>query len=110
MLVRMRRGGHWGVVVRDPDAGPIKPQTVRRVARTFKPYKGKVGLVAVAISITSVLGIVNPLLIRSAFDTALFPHTTVGGRPVFLGPDLGRLYWIVGFMVGIPILSGFIRP
>jgi len=92
----------------EKDATPVSKGTAKRVVRSFRPYRDKVTLVAVLIVITSTLGVVNPLLIRSAFDTALFPHTTVGGRPVFLGPDLGRLYWIVGFMVGIPILSGFI--
>ncbi|MDP9343973.1 MAG: ABC transporter ATP-binding protein/permease [Actinomycetota bacterium] len=103
----MRRGGHFRVVVPDPDAGPIKKQTVRRVARTFRPYRGKVAVVAGVIVVTSVLGIVNPLLIKLIFDRALFgappsnPHC-VGGPC----PNLHLLYFYVGLMVAIPILTG----
>jgi ATP-binding cassette subfamily B protein len=107
MLVRMRRGGHWGVVVRDPDAGPIKRQTVRRVARTFKPYKRQVSLVGVAIVVTSVLGIVNPILIKVIFDRALFgnPPGDCGGLNC---PQLGPLYLYVGIMIAVPVVSGLI--
>jgi ATP-binding cassette subfamily B protein len=95
------------MVVRDPDAGPIKRQTVRRVARTFKPYKGQVGLVGVAIVITSVLGIVNPILIKVIFDRALFgnPPGDCGG---FRCPRLGPLYLYVGIMIAVPVVSGLI--
>jgi ATP-binding cassette subfamily B protein len=98
----------WHMQFPDPDATPVTKGTARRVMRSFRPYRDKVGLVAVLIVVTSSLGVVNPLLIKAAFDTALFPHHTVGGHQVFQGPNLGRLYWIVGFMVGIPILSGMI--
>jgi ATP-binding cassette, subfamily B, bacterial len=107
MLVRMRRGGHWGVAIPDPEAGPIKRQTVRRVARTFTPYRGKVGLVAVTIVITSVLGIINPILIKVIFDRALFgnPPGDCGGFPC---PRLGPLYLYVSIMIAVPVVSGII--
>src|SRR2546430_1293888 len=103
----MRRGGHWGTVVPDPEARPIKRQTVRRVARTFRPYKGKVSLVAAAIVVTSVLGIVNPILIKLIFDRALFgnPPNNCAGFPC---PRLHLLYLYVGFMVAVPVVSGII--
>jgi ATP-binding cassette subfamily B protein len=107
MLARMRRGGHFRVVVPDPDAGPIKRQTVRRVARTFRPYRGKVSVVGLAITVTSVLGIVNPLLIKIIFDQDLFgnpPGNCVGGGC----PNLHRLYFHVGLMIAVPVLSGVI--
>jgi len=100
----MRRGGHWPVTVPDPDAGPIKRTTVRRVVASFRPYKRKVSVVAGLIVITSAIGVVNPLLIKVIFDTALFPHR--GTR--ILGPNLHRLYWLVGLIVAIPIVSGLI--
>src|SRR5262249_51471812 len=100
----MRRGGHWPVTVPDPDAGPIKRSTVRRGVASFRPYKRKVSVVAALIVITSAMGVVNPLLIRVIFDTALFPRH--GTR--ILGPNLHRLYWLVGLMVAIPIVSGLI--
>ncbi|TMK81929.1 MAG: ABC transporter ATP-binding protein, partial [Actinobacteria bacterium] len=100
----MRRGGHWPVTVPDPEAGPIKRSTVRRVVASFRPYRRKVSVVAGLIVITSAIGVVNPLLIAKVFDTALFPHR--GSR--FLPPNLHRLYWLVGLMVAIPIVSGLI--
>ena len=96
----MRRGGHWGVAIRDPDAGPIKRTTVRRVARTFGPYRNRVIVVGLAIVVTSALGVVNPLLIKVIFDTALFC-----GRGC---PNISRLEFLVGLMVAIPIVSGTI--
>ena len=97
----MRRGhGHWQVVVPDPDARPIKRHTVRRVVQAFRPYRSKVAVVGAAIVVTSVLGVVNPVLIKVIFDTALF----CGARC----PDLPLLYKLVALMVAIPIVSGLI--
>jgi ATP-binding cassette subfamily B protein len=104
----MRRGGHWPVRIPDPEAGPVNRRTVRRVIGAFKPYKRQVSVVAVAIIVTSAMGVVNPLLIKVIFDTALFPHRIVGGQPVTLPVQLHRLYWLVGLMVAIPIISGLI--
>jgi ATP-binding cassette subfamily B protein len=105
----MRRGGHWFPVnVPDPKAGPVNRRTVRRVIGAFKPYKRQVSIVAVAIFVTSAMGVVNPLLIKVIFDTALFPRRMVAGQTVTLPVQLHRLYWLVGLMVVIPILSGLI--
>src|SRR5207245_11565951 len=104
----MRRGGHWPVLVPDPRAGPVKRGTVRRVIGAFRPYKKQVSIVAVAIFVTSALGVVNPLLIKVIFDTALCPHRIVGGNPVTLPVQLHRLFWLVGLMGAIPIVSGII--
>ena len=91
----------------EEDLRPIRRQTVRRVVSTFRPYRGKVGLVGLAIVVTSGLGVVNPLLIKWIFDRALFgdpPGTCgVGGCP-----DLGALYRGVAFMVAIPVITGVI--
>src|SRR5439155_760898 len=46
-------------------------RTLRRVAQAFSPYKFQVVLVLVAIILTTVLGLVNPLLIRYVFDDAI---------------------------------------
>jgi ATP-binding cassette subfamily B protein len=96
----MRRGYHWGVVIPDPEAGPIKRGTVRRVVTSFKPYRRKALAVGLLIVITSALGVVNPVLIKYVF-LAIFPRNRTG-------PNLHLLYVLVGFMVGIPILSGVI--
>src|SRR6266542_2098117 len=100
----MRRGGaHYRLVIPDPEAGPVSRHTVRRVIGTFRPYRRTVLFVGALIVITSTLGVANPLLIRSVFR-ALFPirgHLT-------LKPHLHQLYFLVGLMVAIPIVSGFI--
>ena len=49
-------------------------QTVRRVMLAFKPYRIQVLLVLLAIILTTLLGLVNPLLIERVFDDA------IGGR------------------------------
>ncbi|MEX0833984.1 MAG: ABC transporter ATP-binding protein [Actinomycetota bacterium] len=103
----MARGGHFRVIVPDEDARPIKKGTVRRVVATFRPYKRKISIVAVAIVITSILGVINPLLIKTIFDRALFgdpPGNCSGGSC----PQLGLLYVFVALMVLIPIVSGII--
>jgi ATP-binding cassette subfamily B protein len=99
-----RRAYHWHVRIPDPDAGPVNRRTVRRVVASFKPYRNQVIVVGGLIVITSALGVINPLLIKVIFDTALFPH--LGQR--ILAPDLHRLYRLVGFMVVIPILTGLL--
>jgi ATP-binding cassette, subfamily B, bacterial len=91
---------HWRVRLPDPDAGPIKRTTVRRVAKTFKPYRNRVLLVGLAIVVTSAIGVVNPLLIKVIFDTALFCGNGC--------PNIPRLEFLVALMVLIPIVSGVI--
>jgi ATP-binding cassette, subfamily B, bacterial len=88
------------VVIPDPDAGPVNRHTVRRVVGSFRPYRRRIAWVAVAIVVTSALGVVNPILIKVIFDTALFCRDGC--------PDLPRLYRLVGLMVAIPIVSGTI--
>src|SRR3990170_3540945 len=103
----MRRGGHFPVRVPDPDAKPVSKHTVRRVVATFRPYKRKVSLVAVTIVTTALLGVINPLLIKTIFDRALFgnpPGDCSGG----LCPNFRLLWFFVGLMILIPIVSGVI--
>ena len=45
----------------------------RRVAALFGPHKRRVVGVSALVLLSAVIGIVNPLLIRSIFDTGLFP-------------------------------------
>jgi ATP-binding cassette subfamily B protein len=95
----MRRGGHWPVTIPDPDAGPVNRRTVRRVMASFRPYKNKVLLVGAAIVVSSALGVINPILIKIIFDTALFTGH---------GVRLHRLYFLVGLMVAVPVVTGVI--
>src|SRR4029077_14785131 len=96
-----------GRPVRDEDKRPIKKATVRRVVATFRPYRARVAVVAVAIVITAGLGVVNPLLIRAVFDNALFgdpPGNCSGGSC----PQLHLLYTFVALMIAIPVVTSVI--
>jgi ATP-binding cassette subfamily B protein len=71
-------------------------RTVRRIAAFFGPYKAQVGVVTAAILLTSLLGIVNPLLLGRLIDDAI-PNR-----------DFFKLNLYVGLMIVIPIGSGLI--
>ncbi len=71
-------------------------RTVRRIAQAFRPYSFQVVLVLIAIILTTVLGLVNPLLIRFIFDDA------IGKR------NLNLLIIFVSIMFVMPIITGII--
>ncbi len=71
-------------------------RTVGRVAQAFSPYKGQIIMVLIAILLTTLLGLVNPLLIQQIFDKA------IGGKNATL------LLIFVGIMIITPIISGMI--
>ena len=71
---------------------------VRRIVRTFQPYWVQVSLVGLLLLVTAGLGVVNPVLIRVVFDSALFPS---GGEP-----DLGLLWLLSGVMAIITVVTG----
>ena len=71
---------------------------VRRVASSFSPYSLHVVGIALLILVTAGLGVVNPFLIRSVFDDALFPGSG--------GPDLALLWVLSGIMTGATIVTG----
>ena len=73
---------------------------VWRIAATFRPYWPVVTLVGLLILITAGIGVVNPLLIRVVFDSALFP---IGGSP-----DLTLLWVLAGVMAGITVVGGLL--
>jgi ATP-binding cassette subfamily B protein len=76
-----------------------RPGTVRRIARTFRPYRGKVRLVAFLILVTSGLGLINPLLIKVVFDDVILGAGTPSARI--------HLLLIVFFAMFLtPIISG----
>jgi len=91
----------------DEPTRPVDRATVRRVVSIFRPYRGKVSLVGVAIVVTSVLGVVNPLLIKWIFDEGLFgnpPGACQGGSC----PQMDVVYLGVALMIVIPIVSNVI--
>ncbi len=102
----MGRHGFFRVSPIDEDHRSVDRATVRRVIGTFKPYKGKVGLVGLMIGITSGLGVINPLMIVLVFDKALFgPNGMCAGQPC---PNLPLLYLYVGIMIAVPIVTSII--
>src|SRR6266540_3931659 len=96
-----RRGGAFaGRFPGGADAPPIPPErrgrTIRRIAAFFRPYLGAVAIVLGAILLTSLLGLINPILLKLLIDD------------VIVGHDYGRLNLYVGLMILIPIVSGLI--
>jgi ATP-binding cassette, subfamily B, bacterial len=103
----MGRHGSFFAVRSDDDERPIDRKTVRRVVAIFRPYRWKVAVVALAIVVTSGLGVVNPLLIAKVFNDALFgnPPGSCSGQAC---PNLPLLYRYVGLMIAIPIITSII--
>ncbi|MGZ8528073.1 MAG: ABC transporter transmembrane domain-containing protein, partial [Candidatus Limnocylindrales bacterium] len=100
-----RRGGGTGGAGRfarsiGAQVTPIPPErrarTIRRIAAFFGPYRPQVAVVAVAILVTSLLGLINPLLLGKLLDE------------VIIGRNFERLNLYVGLMIGIPILTGLL--
>jgi ATP-binding cassette, subfamily B, bacterial len=71
-------------------------RTVGRIVAFFRPYRLQVGVVVVAILATSLIGLVNPILLKLLIDDAI-PRL-----------DWGRLNLYVGLMIVLPIGSGLI--
>jgi ATP-binding cassette subfamily B protein len=93
-----RHGGFGGRS--GPDTPPIPPErrgrTLRRIVAFFKPYRAQVGVVTLAILLTSMLGLINPILLKLLIDDAI-PNL-----------DFSRLNLYVGLMIVVPIVSGLI--
>ncbi|MEO8469847.1 MAG: ABC transporter transmembrane domain-containing protein, partial [Chloroflexota bacterium] len=83
-----------------PDYVPVprerRGRTIRRIVAFFRPYRFQVGVVTVAILLTSGLGIINPILLKLLIDDAI-PNL-----------NFGRLNLYVGLMIAVPIVSGLI--
>ena len=106
MLAAMGRHGMFSARP-ELEKREIKPQTARRVIATFRPYRRKVGVVAIAIVVSSGLGIVNPLLIKNIFDRGLFgnpPGSCDGGSC----PNMQIVWRDVIWMIVIPIITAII--
>jgi ATP-binding cassette, subfamily B, bacterial len=73
--------------------------TARRVVPLFRPYRVQVAAVVGLIVVTSTIGIINPLLIQTVFNQALF----VAG-----GPNIQLLVILVAIMAVVPIVNGAI--
>ena len=71
-------------------------QTIRRITAFFRPYRGQVLVVFVAIIATSLIGLLNPYLLKLLTDE------------VIIGQDYTRLNLYVGLMIAAPITTGLI--
>ncbi len=95
-----RAGGGGFMMGPSRDFTPVPKErrnaTVRRITAFFRPYVWQVAVVLVAILVTSLLGIINPLLLGVLIDQ------------VIVGQDYSNLNLYVGLMIVIPIISGLI--
>ncbi len=99
----MGRGGAGrlarGYVDGEPPAA-LPPErrrrTVARIVDFFRPYRLQVGVVVVAILVTSLLGLVNPIMLKLLTDE------------VIIGREYQNLYLYVGLMIVVPIFSGLV--
>ncbi|MGH2356379.1 MAG: ABC transporter ATP-binding protein, partial [Candidatus Limnocylindria bacterium] len=94
----MRRGGPWGggpepSLKARPGSGPA---TLRRIAGFFTPYRGRLGLIGLAILVSVSLGVVNPILLKLIIDNLTGPQ------------DLGLLWLQAGLMIVLPIITSLI--
>ena len=69
----------------------------RRIMGLFGPYKLPVALVGLLIVVNAGLGVINPLLVKEVFDSALFP---AGGSL-----DLMLLWLLAALIVGIVVVG-----
>lgn len=90
-------GGGFG---QSADFVPVPPErrgrTLRRMAGFFGPYRRQVVIVLLTIIVTSVLGVINPYLLKLLLDDAI-PNR-----------DFFRLNLYVGLMIALPIISGLV--
>ena len=105
----MHGGGFLGGRKRDKPSGRVSNRTlIRQTAGLFSAHRGGVAAIAGLVVITAGAGVINPILIKVVFDTALFPTRTVGGRITNLPVDVPRLEILVAIMIGITIVTGAI--
>ena len=87
--MRMRRG----LMPPSEDFVRVPPErrshTVRRIVGFFRPYRAAVSAVLVAIVVTSLLGLVNPYLLKLLIDVAIAAARLRPAQPVRRADDRG---------------------
>jgi ATP-binding cassette subfamily B protein len=93
-----RGGGHWGGfggpepdLTARPGSGA---RTLRQIAAFFRPYRGRLSVIAGLILVTVSVGVVNPILLKLIIDNLLSAR-----------PSLELLWLQVGLMVVMPIIG-----
>jgi len=91
-------GGMWGGPTTEftPVPKERRGRTLRRIVAFFRPYRLQVVVVLVAILATSLIGLVNPLLLGVLLDE------------VIIGGQYDKLNLYVGLMIVLPIVTGLI--
>ncbi len=91
-------GGMWGGPTTEftPVPKERRARTLRRIVAFFGPYRLQVVVVLVAILATSLIGLVNPLLLGVLLDE------------VIIGGQYDKLNLYVGLMIVLPIVTGLI--
>ncbi len=84
-------GGRWTA----PASGGrgSNPVPLRRIARLFSPYRGRLGAVLALIGLSALLGMASPFLLRAVLDRAI-PHR-----------DTALLSWLVGGMIAVAVIT-----
>ena len=91
-------GGMWGGPTTEftPVPKERRARTLRRIVAFFRPYRLQVVVVLVAILATSLIGLINPLLLGVLLDE------------VIIGGQYDKLNLYVGLMIVLPIFTGLI--
>ena len=90
----MRGRGMWGGAEPDLTARPGSgPRTVRQIAEFFRPYRGRLLVIAAVILVSVSIGVINPILLKLVIDNLLGPQ------------DLQLLYLQCGLMIVLPFIS-----
>ena len=59
-----------------PEDIPSTPVSLRRIAKLFRPYRARLGLLLALIFLSAGLGVISPFLLRAVLDTAIPHHDT----------------------------------
>jgi len=84
----------WGGAEPDLTARPGSgPRTIRQIAEFFRPYRGRLLVIAAVILVSVTIGVINPILLKLVIDNLLGPQ------------DLQLLYLQCGLMIVLPFIS-----
>jgi ATP-binding cassette subfamily B protein len=73
------------------------PGLIKRIAAAFQPYWPRVLAIGLLILVTAGLGVVNPVLIRVMFDSALFVDN---------GPNMDLVWNLAAIMGSVVVVTG----
>ena len=100
MAAMRRGGGEWS----GGPKKPLKPDTLRRVARTFAPYRARITLIVLCVFAAAAFGLATPFFLRHIVDQGL-EHRNL---PLIVSYSLFTLVATVfatGFSLGYGYLS-----